>query len=164
MIGKVAELALIRPSLPCRYEVLIEGISPLLITGGTFPHNTMESFTQKSGNSVRYFPDSYDVDDVELEIVETDSSDAQSFFYSWRASIYCGRSGQEDYYNLAAHYKRSLRIYRIGADLRRVDGWQYEGAWPKSIAPFNPDSSGNAEVLKFSVTLSVDGVARLNSL
>ncbi len=164
MLDKVANLALIRPALPCRYEVLIEGLSPLLIAGGTFPHNTMESFTKKDGNSVKYFPGSYDVDDVELEIVETDGADAMNFFYNWRASLYCGVSNQADYYNLPDAYKKSLRIYRLSADQRRVDGWQYVGAWPKSVAAFSPDASSNSEVLKFSVTLSVDGIARLDSL
>lgn len=161
MFSKIAELALVRPALPCRYEVLIEGISPLLIVGGTFPHNAMESFTKKDGNSVKYFPDSYDVEDVELQIAETESNDAMTFFYEWRQQMYCGLDGQSDYYNLPVVYKRALRLYRVNAGGERADGWQYDGAWPKSISSYEADASSNAEVLKFSVTLSVDAVSRL---
>jgi len=158
LLDRVAELALIRPALPCRYEVVLKGISPLLVVGGSFPFNDMQSLTQKQGNSVIYLPETYDVTDVTLDIVETDASEVMNFFEEWRSEVFCGIDGQSDLYNLSTKYKREFRVFRLNGEGSRTAGFRYEGAWPKSISPFAADSSANTEALKFTVTLSVDSV------
>ena len=146
----------INPALKYRYEVVVLGVAPRIISGGSFPFTVIESYSHLDQNSVSYFPGPNDVGDVELTIYETESGEAFKFFEDWFSEVV----DDSGFYNLPSEFKRRVEAYRLNGLGERVFGLQYVGAWPKQITPYEP-SAEDREAMTFTVTLSVDGVSKI---
>lgn len=128
-------------------------------SGGTFPYVTFEAFTHHSGNSLSYHPGQNDVDDVEIEFYETEDNAVYNFFLDWQNQVFS--DDNDGTYNMDDEFKRRFKVVRLDGTHTGVWGLEYTGVWPKKISDYEPSWENNSEVLKFSVTLSVDNVERI---
>lgn len=129
---------------------------PLHVTSGTFPYKAFEDTNATKGNRRVYLPSFYDVSDVTINFVESESNIVWDWYNSWTNKLFFSK--KHSLFNLPSKYKKSFYVYRLSRDFSRVHALKYIGAYPKSLSDIEYDYSNNSELMIFSVTFSVDDV------
>ena len=133
----------------------------LHVNSGTFPFKVFEDTNATRGNRRVYYPSFYDVSDVTINFIESDSNVVWDWYYNWFDSMFYKDGKGKKYnhlFNVPSVYKKNFFVYRLSSDFSRVHALKYIGAYPKSINDFEYDYSSNSEILKINITFSVDDV------
>jgi hypothetical protein len=144
-----------------------EGMPSLFALRGVFPNEEVQSFSLEHGNGRIYYPESEDVEPLEVEFYETADNQVGDWYREWSDSMHAYDPDGDRLFALPSVYKRDIYVYRLdtrgdGVVFDRVMGRKYAGCFPLRMSPYPFDMS-TPDLMTLWVTLSVDGVGHMRT-
>lgn len=141
-----------------------QSMPSLFVLRGTFPYRFINVASVERNNSNIYYPDVYDVNQLEIEFYETSDNIIWNYFEEWFESIF---SDDGQAYNLPSKFKRDIMMFRLDntipegtQEFSRVFCYKYFNCFPIRISDYILDQS-DPGVVTLGITFSADSVKRM---